>query len=113
MKTIIELFILTIIVCYFEDVSGFVDSLKRFYLSRVFRMRNPDARLVNVPPFDCSRCMTFWACTIWLLCTEAFTLPYILLSCILSMIASNISGFLLLFKDMLSWLEMKIQKLIL
>ena len=111
-NTILDLLFLTIIVCYIEDCSGFIQSVKRQFLRKVMKMNNPDASMLKIPPFDCSRCMSFYTNLIYLLIVGKFTLPYIALVSFLSLISSNISGLLLTIKDYLSTFENWLQKII-
>lgn len=115
MKTIIDMLLITLVVCFIVDISGVIDSIRNG-LARVIYRRTKvkvDTKSLSLKPFSCSLCSTWWCCLIYILITGHFTLPYIAVSAILAMTASNVSGFLLLLKDLLSWLEMKIQKLIL
>lgn len=110
--TIVNLILITIIVCYIEDCSGFVQSIKRQYLRKFLKLQNTDITLLNWKPFDCSRCITFYSGLIYLLCIGKFTIPYITFVSILSLLSSNISGLLLTLKDYLSAFENWLQKLI-
>lgn len=112
MKTILDLIFLIIIVCYIEDCSGFIQSVKRQFLRKVMKIKKPDASTLNWPPFDCSRCMSFYSGLIYLIIFGKFTLGYIAFVSFLSLISSNISGFLLTIKDYLSQFECWLQKLI-
>lgn len=112
MSAILDLILLTIIVCYIEDCSGFVQSVKRQFLRKVMKIKKPDASTLHWPPFDCSLCMTFWSGLIYLLFTHNFTIPYIAFVAFLSLISSNISGFLLTIKDYLATFENWLQKII-
>lgn len=112
MSVILDLILLTIIVCYIEDCSGFVQSVKRQFLRKVMKIKKPDASTLNWPPFDCSRCMSFYSGLIYLLITHNFIIPYIAFVAFLSLISSNISGFLFSIKDILALIENLIQRLI-
>ena len=112
MKTILDLIFLTIIVCYIEDCSGFIQSVKRQFLRKVMKVRKPDASTLNWPPFDCSRCMSFYSGLIYLLILGKFTLGYIVFVSLLSLLSSNISGFLLTIKDYLATFENWLEKII-
>ena len=116
MKTILDLILLTIIICFIVDVSGFInDGIKPLIANIINRNSNikinPES--INIPkPFSCSLCMTFWCSLGYLLFTSNFTLPYIALVSFLSLISSNISGFLFCVKDILALIENLIQRLI-
>lgn len=104
--------IITCIVCFVIDVSGFVQSMKRLYLRRFWKMKNPDISSLSWKPFDCSLCSTWWSCLLYIIITGHFTFIYILVAAMLAMVSSNISGFMLCIKDFLAAIECRIQKLI-
>jgi hypothetical protein len=112
MNTLIDLFLLTIIVCYIEDCSGFIQSVKRQFLRKVMKIKNPNITSLNWKPWDCSRCLSFYSGLIYLLFTHNFIIPYIAFVSFLSLISSNISGFLFCVKDILTLIENLIQRLI-
>lgn len=109
---IIDLFLITVVICFIIDVSGIVSSIKRAYLRRVFKMRNPDISNLVWKPFDCSLCLTFWFGLIYLIATSHLNLLGVALVSFFSMVSSNISGFLFLVKDILSAIENWLEKLI-
>lgn len=112
---IIDMLLITLIVCFIVDISGVVDSV-RDALARLIQKRTKvkvDPKSLSLKPFCCSLCSTWWCCLIYILITGHFTLPYVAVAAMLAMCASNISGLMLTLKDVLSWLEMKIQKHIL
>lgn len=106
------MFIIACIVCFIIDVSGFVQSMKRLYLRRFWKMKNPDISSLSWKPFDCSLCSTWWSCLLYIIIAGRLTLIYILVAAMLAMISSNISGFMLCIKDFLAAVECRIQKLI-
>ena len=113
MKTILDLILITIVICFIIDISGFFTFVKKFVASRLEgKYRNITPEDIKIPFVSCSLCSVWWTCLIYLLSTGNFTVSYIALSAVLSLCASNISGFLLLFKDILSTIETKIQKYI-
>lgn len=111
-NTILDLLFLTVIICFVIDLSGFVQSIKRQFLRKVMKINKPDASTLHWPPFDCSRCMSFYTNLIYLLIVGKFTLPYIALVAFLALISSNISGLMLTIKDYLSTFENWLQKII-
>lgn len=116
MRVVFDLFCLSIIVCFIIDVSGFINDGIKPLIAKIINMNsnikiNPES--INIPkPFSCSLCMTFWIGLIYLLCTSNFTIPYIAVVVFFSLISSNISGFLICIKDILSTIEGLFQKLI-
>lgn len=109
---ILKLLLITTIICFIIDCSGFVNSIKRQYLRKFMKMQNPDASLLNWKPFDCSMCVTFWTGIIFLLSTSQFTLLNLCIVCMFAFLASNISGLMMTIKDYISVFENWLQKLI-
>lgn len=93
MKTIIDIILLSFIVIYIVDLSGFTDSW-RAALAKALHIT--DAALRPLPPFDCGKCATWWACIIYLICTGHLSLPLIAFSALLSFLSYPI-GQLLVF----------------
>lgn len=112
MKTLIDMVIITMTVCFVTDVSGFVQSIKRMYLRKVWKMRRPDITDLDWKPFDCSLCLSLYCMLAYMAVTGHFTLGWLAVCVLLSMSASNISGFMLCIKDLLAALETLFQKLI-
>ena len=67
----IELLLISALVIYIVDLSGFTDSWKNF-LFRHFKTNTKDMK-----PFDCSQCMTWWCGLVYLAISGQFTLPMI------------------------------------
>ena len=63
----LDLFMLTAIVVFIVDLSGFTDSWKPALAKYLH------CKIERVRPFDCSLCMTFWSCLIYLLVTGNLT----------------------------------------
>lgn len=116
MNTLVDLLLLTIIICFIIDISGFINDGIKPLIAKIINRNsiikiNPES--INIPkPFSCSLCMTFWCGLIYLLFTHNFTIPYIAFVAFLSLISSNISSILLLLKDILSTVENFIIKLL-
>ena len=112
MNTLLNLLLLTIIVCFVIDVSGIINSIKRLYLKKTFKLTNPDISVLTWKPFDCSLCMTWWTGIIYLLCIGDFTLVNFSFVTMLAALSSEISEFIRLIKDIISKIESLIQKLL-
>lgn len=112
MNTLLNLLLLTVIVCFVIDISGIVNSIKRLYLKKMFKLTNPDISVLTWKPFDCSLCMTWWTGIIYLLCVGEFTLVNFAFVAGLAALSSEISEFIRLIKDIISKIESLIQKLL-
>lgn len=111
MMTIINLIFITIIVCFIVDVSGFFTFVKKFVASRLEgKYKNITPEDIKIPFITCSLCSVWWTGLIYLLFVGKFTIPYIAFVAFLSLISSNISGFLMVIKDYLAAFEMWLQK---
>lgn len=99
MTIYLQLLILAVIVVYGVDVSGFTDSW-RGALARFIRKPVEDLR--PLPPFDCGKCATFWACLLWALLQGELTLLTVLESALLSLLSLPIAGFLVFLRESLA-----------
>lgn len=100
-----DLILIQIIIVNLVDISGGMDSLKR-YIARMLGVKQ-----VSLMPFECSYCLTWWIGLIYLFC-NGITLEYVaalLLICYLTSITMQIE---VLIKDMLTtfinWIDTKI-----
>ena len=111
MTTLLNLLMITTIACFIVDLSGFVNSIKRLFLRKLGLPVTPES--LNWKPFDCSLCMSFWCGLAYLIITSNLNLIGITIVALCAFFSSNISGLLLLIKDLLSFVETKISKHIL
>lgn len=86
----LDLLLITAVVCYIIDISGITDTFKKV-VWKTFAKGVGDYHTLELKPFTCSLCMTFWCGIIYLLITSQFTLPYIAYVSLLSMLSSKIS----------------------
>lgn len=100
MKCMVDLICIAVAVTFIVDLSGSVDSLKRGikYILSGGKFKDSNYRLL---PLDCSLCMTWWTCLIYLLCVHQFTIPMITVVAVLSFCTDRIGEGLLLFKDII------------
>lgn len=113
MNTLLNLLLLTFVICFIVDVSGFFTFVKKFVASRLEgKYSNLKAEDIKIPFVTCSLCTVWWAGIIYLLCIGDFTLVNLTFVAFLSLVSSNISGLLFTLKDYLSSFEMWLQKLI-
>lgn len=81
----LELTMLTVVVVFIVDVSGFLDTIKS-WLSKWL-----DKKVSTLKPFDCSLCMTWWAGIVYAIFQNEFTLPVVTFVCGLAVMAYPIS----------------------
>lgn len=96
MKTITDLVLVAFITIYIVDISGFTQSWRA--LVAKFLGVSEDA-LRPLPPFDCSLCMVWWVSLVYLLVTGTFTLPWIALAALLSMMAYPFGQMIVLVRE--------------
>lgn len=104
---LINVFLITTIVCFVIDISGFVDSVKRG-IWRLIIGKDKPFQYFNMKPFDCSLCCTFWSGLIYILCVGQFNIPMICFVCLMSMLSSVISKALNLLVILIEVVEDKI-----
>lgn len=107
----IDLFTITVIICYIVDLSGIIGSVKWFIWKKISKgIGRPEN--IKLKPFECSLCMTFWIGLLYLILIGSFTLPNIQIVCILSLISKNITGLMRLLQEALVALEDRLYDLI-
>ena len=89
---ILELLLLTVIVCFVVDISGFIDTIKNLIWKWVFNGKR-EYREFRLKPLDCSLCMSFWIGIIWISIFE-FTLFNLLFVCLFAMMSEEITQIL-------------------
>lgn len=80
------------------DISGFIDSIK-YGISKFLTKGKIPTTDYRIKPFDCSLCMTWWSCLIYMICigqVSVFLLAYILFLAIMTPVAKDI---ILLIRD--------------
>lgn len=113
MNIILNLLLLTFVICFIVDVSGFFNFVKKFIASRLEgKYINLKAEDIKIPFVTCSLCSVWWAGIIYICIISEFTFVNLAIVALLAMLSSNISGFMFLIKDILATIEMWLQKLI-
>lgn len=98
---LLELFMLTVIVCFIIDLSGIQDSVKRAIWKWVFNNKKPFQDFEMKFPF-CSLCMTHHILLLYVLLTNSFSIFIYCFICMLSFQASNITNLLLGINDVIT-----------
>lgn len=100
MNTIyIELLLAALVTIYIVDISGFTDSW-RGWVSRMLGV----ARLRPLPPFDCGKCMAWWVCLIYALCTGHLNILTIAYSALLSHLSIPIGQAMIFIREWITWI---------
>ena len=90
----IDLFLVALVTIYIVDISGFTESW-RDALARRLHV----SRLRSLKPFDCGKCMTWWVCLIYALCTGHFTIGAIAFSALMSHLSNPLGEALIFIRE--------------
>ena len=98
--TFLELLTINLALILVIDLSGFVPSFKRL-ISKWLTKDHISTDSYRLKPFDCSYCMTFWCCLLYLLVTHQFTCFTVLIALGLTHFTDVTRQLLLLMRDIL------------
>lgn len=98
MSVWVDLLLVAIVTIYIVDLSGFTDSW-RGALSRILGIKN----LRRLPPFDCGKCATWWACLIYGFINWGFSLPIIAYAALLSFLSIPIGQAMIFIREWITW----------
>ena len=92
---IINLLIITTIICFIVDLSGFIQEMEGI-LSKWLKFK------VHIPkPFSCSLCMVWWVCLAFLLMSAKLTLPLVAFSALLSFLSIPMGQILVMLREVI------------
>ena len=99
----IELTLVALVTIYCVDISGFTQSW-RDALARKLKV----ARHKPLPPFDCGKCMTWWVCNIYALCTGHLSMVTIALAALFSLLSIPLGQAMIFIREWLNWIIQKL-----
>lgn len=108
----LKLFILTCIIVFIIDISGFVDEIVKRIYDKYIKVGDYHTLLPKLKPFTCSLCSTFWIGLIYLLITSQFNILMIGYVCLLAFLTPIIGDIFIMVKDALNKIINLIYKLI-
>lgn len=108
----INLFILTCIIVFIIDLSGFVDEMVKRLYYKYIKVGDYHTLIPKLKPFTCSLCLSFWVGLFYLLITRQFTILMIGYVCLLAFLSPIIGDILVMIKDVLNKVINLIYKLI-
>lgn len=108
----INLFILTCIIVFIIDLSGFIDEMVKRLYYKYIKVGDYHTLIPKLKPLTCSLCLSFWAGIIYLLITSQFTVLMVGYVCLLSFLTPIIGDILIMIKDVLNKIINIIYKLI-
>ena len=108
----INLFILTCIIVFIIDLSGFVDEMVKRLYYKYIKVGDYHTLIPKLKPLTCSLCLSFWAGIIYLLITSQFTILMVGYVCLLAFLSPVIGDILVMIKDAVNKIINLIYKLI-
>ena len=99
----VDMLLVALVTIYIVDISGFTESW-RDALARMLQV----SRLRQLPPFDCVKCMTWWVCLIYPVCTGDFSLGTVAFAALLSHLSIPIGESLIFVRE---WMNTIIDRL--
>ena len=99
MNIYIHLILVALVTIYIVDISGFTESWRGWCadILHISKMR-------PLPPFDCGKCMTWWVCLIFALCTGHLNQWTIAFAALLSHLSNPIREILIFIREWISWI---------
>ena len=98
MNIYIDLILVALVTIYIVDISGFTDTW-RSALAWILKIQ----ALRPLPPFDCGKCMTWWVCLIYPICTGDISLGTIAFAALLSHLSNPIGEGLIFIREWITW----------
>ena len=108
----INLFILTCIIVFIIDLSGFVDEMVKRVYYKYIKVGDYHTLIPKLQPLTCSLCLSFWVGLIYLLITSQFTIIMVGYVCLLEFLSPIIGDILVMIKDVINKVINLIYKLI-
>ena len=97
----IDLTLVALVTIYIVDISGFTESW-RTALARYLKISESAMRPLK--PFDCGKCMTWWVCLIYPICTGDISLGTIAFAALLSHLSNPIGEGLIFIREWITWI---------
>ena len=97
MDILIHLTLIAVITTIVIDMTDFITSIKNV-IKKYLNIKGN----IALKPFDCSLCMTFWLCTIYLLIYNQLSLKYITITLLLAISTEIIQSLIRLAQDIIT-----------
>lgn len=107
---LMELLLLALVITYCIDVSGFWNeftSMVSGWLTNG-KIHKP----IELKPFSCPKCLTFWTGLVWIIATGAFSIPMLAYVCLLSYMTTVFAEVMYLTMDSIKSIINRFNKLI-
>ena len=105
MNIYIDLLLVALVTIYIVDISGFTLSW-RSALARSIKISESSMRPLK--PFDCGKCMTWWVCLIYPICTGDISLGTIAFAALLSHLSVPIGQVMIFIREWITWVTNKL-----
>ena len=99
MNIYIDLFLVALVTIYIVDISGFTEAWKSA-LARWLKV----SAIRPIRPFDCGKCMAWWVCLIYAICTGHLSLGTMAFSALMSHLSITIGSALILIREWIAWI---------
>lgn len=103
MNIYIDLLLVALVTIYIVDISGFTESW-RGWCADILHI----SKMKPLPPFDCGKCMTWWVCLIYPICTGDISLGTIAFAALLSHLSNPIGEVMIFIREWLCWVINKL-----
>lgn len=100
MRLFADLLLLTVVVIFIVDLSGWTDTFLGL-LSR-FTLRQGFGPVKSFRPLTCSKCMTWWCGLAWLAISGSLTMPWVAVVALLSFLTNTLRQFMLILREALN-----------
>lgn len=87
---ILDLFLITVIVCFIVDLSGIVEYVKKAVFRFIAPKKEYDPEF-TLKPIDCSLCMSFWCGIIYLIITGNISILSVFYVSLLSYFSESVT----------------------
>lgn len=94
MRIYIDIILVALLAVYIVDVSGFTETW-RAWLADALGVK----RLRPLPPFDCGKCATWWACVIYAAASGRFGLGTLAASALLSLLSIPLGQMMIFIRE--------------
>lgn len=94
MRIYIDIILVALLAVYIVDVSGFTETW-RAWLADALGVK----RLRPLPPFDCGKCATWWACVIYAAVSGRFCLGTLAVSALLSLLSIPLGQLMIFIRE--------------
>lgn len=101
MNIYIDLLLLASVTIYIVDVSGFTQSWRSAVAGW---LKISESSMRPIRPFDCGKCMTWWVCLVYPICTGDISLGTIAFAALLSHLSNPFGEAMIFIREWIIWI---------